>query len=407
MSSADRVLDALAAIFEARDLLAKLPEAELQRRVEALLASSDGGATVSVARAATPPPVASSSASETGNAPGEAEPEEAPEDPIQALSAVVVAVREGLESKGLLVEPALAGFTEKASQVFGDLADEGLGGTRGRSVLLSCLRHLDGLAGAYSFGANARAAAAVIDPARALIASALSEHCGVQALPGETLTTLAEVRQSWSVAAGVDDADLEVREIPCSKPEGALVSILRRGLVTSEGVSEAPAVEVSIGHEPEMAVLMSEAYRVAESIDGARLEPAARNARGDALGKLRDLIRASSADEGDAMREASSARYALGSLDLVTAQARSDGVERLLARPAEALVSSLEQRGFFELPVDVGDEFDESFSPSKFERRLVSSAESEGTIVAVVRRGFQNADGVCVQQAILSVSRGS
>ena len=52
----------------------------------------------------------------------------------------------------------------------------------------------------------------------------------------------------------------------------------------------------------------------------------------------------------------------------------------------------------------VGEPFGDKHSPSKFERKKVSSDRKTGTIVSVLRPGFIDKDGVPVQKAILGVS---
>ena len=68
------------------------------------------------------------------------------------------------------------------------------------------------------------------------------------------------------------------------------------------------------------------------------------------------------------------------------------------------LVDVLREGGFREIPIPLGRKFDESFSPSRYERKRVKSDKAVDTIVEVIQRGFVNEKGVPVQKAIVGVS---
>ena len=60
--------------------------------------------------------------------------------------------------------------------------------------------------------------------------------------------------------------------------------------------------------------------------------------------------------------------------------------------------------GLSEIIVSVGGMFDESYDPSKYERKKVDSAKPEGTILGVLRRGFLDKNGIPIQKAVVAVS---
>ena len=68
------------------------------------------------------------------------------------------------------------------------------------------------------------------------------------------------------------------------------------------------------------------------------------------------------------------------------------------------IVSLLKSNGLSEILVSVGGTFDESYDPSKYERKKVSSDKPDGTIVGVFRKGFLDRNGIPVQKAVIAVS---
>ncbi|MHC5037121.1 MAG: hypothetical protein ACYTHM_07395 [Planctomycetota bacterium] len=66
----------------------------------------------------------------------------------------------------------------------------------------------------------------------------------------------------------------------------------------------------------------------------------------------------------------------------------------------------LEKGGFQEITVPLGDPFDDSFSPSKYERKRVPSDRPKNTILAVLQRGYLDPKGVPIQKAVVAVSEG-
>lgn len=77
----------------------------------------------------------------------------------------------------------------------------------------------------------------------------------------------------------------------------------------------------------------------------------------------------------------------------------------LLKSTADSLADELRKHGWRQIVVPLGTSFDDSFSPSKFERRFVESDKPTGTIVGVIRRGFVDKTGVATQKTLLAISK--
>ena len=71
----------------------------------------------------------------------------------------------------------------------------------------------------------------------------------------------------------------------------------------------------------------------------------------------------------------------------------------------DAIVAELRKYGWREVIVPLGTIFDDSFSPSKFERNFIESDKPKGTIVGTIRRGFVDSSGVATQKALLAISK--
>ncbi|RKY19342.1 MAG: hypothetical protein DRP63_00770 [Planctomycetota bacterium] len=96
-------------------------------------------------------------------------------------------------------------------------------------------------------------------------------------------------------------------------------------------------------------------------------------------------------------------RDVLNALDLLTwrYKMRSGAVTACV----QNILSILKEMGFKEIYVPSGRKFDETLSPSKFEREFVRSNAPPGTIVGVIRRGFVDTSGTAVQKVLVAVSR--
>jgi len=69
------------------------------------------------------------------------------------------------------------------------------------------------------------------------------------------------------------------------------------------------------------------------------------------------------------------------------------------------LLCLIEAGKYTEIVVPLGDKFDETFSPSKYERKQVKSDKPTGVIIGIEKRGFLDSNGVCIQKAIVLVAK--
>lgn len=69
------------------------------------------------------------------------------------------------------------------------------------------------------------------------------------------------------------------------------------------------------------------------------------------------------------------------------------------------MIKLLASRGYTEIIVQIGAVFDESYSPTKFDRRKVQAPGApKNSIVKLLQHGFVSKQGVCAQKCIVAVS---
>ncbi len=85
-------------------------------------------------------------------------------------------------------------------------------------------------------------------------------------------------------------------------------------------------------------------------------------------------------------------RYSVNELDKIGDPARP--------RP---LLAILKARGINEIIVQIGAIFDESYSPSKFDRRKQKGAGARNSIIKVLQRGFIDRKGNCIQKCVVAI----
>jgi hypothetical protein len=95
-----------------------------------------------------------------------------------------------------------------------------------------------------------------------------------------------------------------------------------------------------------------------------------------------------------------------GAKELTLLRYAANAVQPVDPALADPLARLLGQRGVAETRVQVGGLFDDSYPPSRFERRRLRSAEPRNTILSVLQRGFVGPDGVALQPAVVAVSDG-
>ncbi len=181
---------------------------------------------------------------------------------------------------------------------------------------------------------------------------------------------------------------------------GRPLAVLKPAIATDEGVKETGETAASVGEDHEVAkVLRGAADAVArlsaKDGDSARMKY-------EVLTRLSAIWLRMYPMKPE--HEQARLREILNELDRLAFHGEFSGAEAL-RKGASAIVSTLKGMGLKAIVVPSGRQWDDSLSPSKFEREYVRSDKAPGTIVGVIRRGFVDGHGVAVQKALLAVSR--
>ncbi len=197
--------------------------------------------------------------------------------------------------------------------------------------------------------------------------------------PGESLDEM-------TVRLPAAASHIERRPVSSLRPKGALAGVVRRGVLAANGSVQKAIVTVSAGADGDAPKLILAA--------GNALARASRG--GEAAAEIHKSLSnlAEGGRENVVLRETVNAGWA------ANADKALDGV---IQKMQERLQSAF---GWHMIRVAVGEEFGDKHSPSKFERKKVSSDRKPGTIVSVLRPGFVDRNGIPVQKAVLGVSAG-
>jgi hypothetical protein len=204
--------------------------------------------------------------------------------------------------------------------------------------------------------------------------------------PREAAGSIADLK------AAVGEDAVAAAPVYSDRKPGAVAGLKRSGVRTDRGLIEKAQVWASQGpHEGAAAI---EAGLL--GLLGTRWpDPRERALAGRAVKELQKLL-GSMPSQPDGF---TFARFAVNALHEADAGGR-------LKEPIRSLVSYLEKGGFQEILVPLGETFDDSFSPGKYERKRVASDKPKDRIVGVLQRGFLDAKGVCLQKAVVAVSKG-
>ena len=171
------------------------------------------------------------------------------------------------------------------------------------------------------------------------------------------------------------------------------MAVARHGLKVNGSLALKPAVLVSSGESSELGKAMAAGLAALIKPRGGHAADA--KLRAQSLRELRNLCKQLPGADEDKLRQV--CQYAINAV-------HNCNVEKSLDSVVGKLVDYLKGAGYSEIYVGVGQKFDESYSPSKYERRKVSSDKELGTIIGIQQRGFLNKSGVPVQKAIVLVS---
>ena len=381
MEEMDRLLQEIV-----RDLAAlKAKVVELQRlRGAAPAENLFEDALDEVEKDAEPPPPEAAPEESKEPAKEPAEKPSLPPGPLADFVASLDEVRDGFLD--LPVDPKDLAFTHKVGAVLVGFDEDERAQDKGSKVLFDCLKFLDRLHTGYDLPPYADAVHKVFDVAMKLL-SHLETERGFEVFPRpfEEVTSAVRTR-----IKGYDRAVKEHRVFD-SRPEGTIVGVLQHGaLLHGKPVGQAKIL-VSRGEEKDL-------VRMGRKALLSVLHEAPKH--GDALYKAADEVRKLLLRFGDGVDdEGLSARYIL---NIVHEHNHGGSLKRLL----KEFLEYMRRLGYVEIIASVGKSFDESYSPSKYERRKVRASEPGGQIVAILRRGFLDRNGVPVQKALVAVSEG-
>lgn len=281
-------------------------------------------------------------------------------------------------SLNYLVARADHAFVEQAPAILEKLSEEDVRGAKGVKFLYQLLCMVDSLAATYR-SAKAQALKQACGQAASEIVPFIEERgFGIVPRPGET----------------AEAAELKKTPVCSPLPEGVVVAVKKRALVKEGGAMEQGELLVSNGAWGAPQELLDS---VAEAVmgGGASGNEGLDRARHKAWQELQSYLEGLAGADADKVHTLY--RYAVNAVNRLPS---GGPVKNAMGR----LIDALREGGLREIPVPLGRKFDESFSPSRYERKRVKSDRAADTVVEVIQRGFVNEKGVPVQKAIVGVS---
>jgi hypothetical protein len=321
-----------------------------------------------------------------GEAPAEAAKPLLPPGPLADFVATLRSIKSAFEAGGLPVDPKDVAFIDKVETVLAGLGEEERSGPKGGRVLFDCLRFLDVLRVNYDLPPYAEVGKRIFEVATGLLTSLENER-GFEIFPRPLEEHVSAVQGRIKAYAKA----VAEHKIYSSRPEGTIVGVLQRGALLSGKPLAGAKILVSRGEEHPL-------NKLGRKTLGTLLHAAPRIGEGGfkAATEVRKLLLRFGSGQDE---EAVTARYVLNAVH----EHDKGGVFKKLVKE---LLEHMRSLGYVEIIATVGKVFDESYSPSKYDRRKVRSSEPAGTIVAVLRRGFLDRSGVPVQKALVAVSGG-
>jgi len=185
-----------------------------------------------------------------------------------------------------------------------------------------------------------------------------------------------------------------------SEPKGSVLTFAEASVRKGEKVVQRGKVLVSAGDEHPVSVLCEKALNAV-----AALKPQDEQSR-KIRSKLLEELRRRQTLLFPIKEEHITAqlRSILNPLDSALFYGKFSNPE-VMRGVTDALVAELRKYGWRQVVVPLGNIFDDSFPPSKFERKFVESDKPKGTIVGTIRRGFVDSSGVATQKALLAISK--
>ncbi|GEM_PF-3430493 len=316
--------------------------------------------------------------------PAEPAEEEAPPSPhaeAEGLMAAVAALPGALEAMGVHVPAQAADFCKKAGRATLNLPDDEKKGELLASLLFKAMAVLDGVQGEFLWSGHRAKVLSALDGLRGPMAAFLERQHNLSFIPPVGLTQVDK-----------DDAppSAVIDWVPAQQPPGTVLAVVSRAF-RRDGAEGGKAHLIAASEAPVgLRARLLEIWQKVEN-DGAG-DPAAD------LAKLSRYIHELKDD--DEVGATSTARHVLN----LIFERNTRGVH---GADIKWLLALLAKQGITSLTAKVGRRFDDSFSPSKYERQQVYADAPAGTIVRIVRLGLLDSGGIPLQKAVLGVSRGT
>jgi hypothetical protein len=325
----------------------------------------------------------------------EAEPTPDPTGAPDAAGHPSASALEGMNAlvpmaKDLPIDAADLAFIPKSLEMVAGLSPQDV--DQEAKILYNCVWQLEGLFDRYARGASHPASgSAYVRFVEALAArkealAARLAQIGFRLSPREAAGAWTDIK-----AAVGEDAAVAL-PVFSDRKSGTVAGIRRSGVRSERGLVEKAQVLVSQGPSEASAALEA---AMAGLLATRPADPKDRSQIGRGIKEIHKLLGALPAQpDGYTF-----ARFAVNALNDLDSGNRLTGAIR-------NLVAYLEKGGFQEILVPLGETFDESFSPGKYERKKVPSDRPKDKIVGILQRGFLDSKGICIQKAVVAISKG-
>lgn len=309
-------------------------------------------------------------------------------------------LQEIVTKKELEVSAKDFAFVPKSTEVYASLSGEGRVGPKGARIVLDCINFLDSIDYKYvgDYYSSLREAVAALTRS---LSEFLQREVGYKIFPlgQETRGEIEAVVPDYSAA-------VQEKQTYSSAPAGTVVAVRRRGAILDNNVVRKAQLLVSSGEQTKVSSLLEAGLNAVSSLKASSERSAEMKLKGmGSIIEWRDKL--SGASEDHAMTVVRYAMNLLHTLENPTGVASGEifpGQTQKLKKVNDRMVSLLRSAGLSEIIVSVGGVFDESYDPSKYERKKVASDKPEGAILGVLRRGFLDRNGIPVQKAVVAVS---
>ncbi len=299
---------------------------------------------------------------------------------LQALEGL----QKTLEDNGFAFPTEMLGFINKSRRLAAGMSPAERDSPKGAKILVDVLRFVEGLA-EFCLAHPRKSSLDTFSLRLAEHWVMFLEKHNVEVFPVEPPSDLGRLLH--------DSGSTEARPLGSEKPQGTPLALLRRGFRVGAKVRQKAVVSVSAGSDGGLSVAIARAHAALVTARPYGVGPTT-------VENLVELQRYQrEVPAGDEEKRILCARFALNLI------VRIDEASQLRSE-RKSLLNWLGERGYYEIPARVGDTFDDSYKPSKFERRLVSADRPTGEIVRVLQVGLVNRVGVAVQKTVLGVSDG-